>query len=66
MINEEKAQEIAMKYIEQSEASVGTPKLKEIENNLFIYTVPILINGDVRGEIHIHSETGENLGGAGC
>jgi len=66
MINEEKAQEIAAGYIEQPEASVGTPKLKEIEDNLLIYIVPILISGDVRGEIHIHSETGENLGGAGC
>ena len=66
MINEEKAQEIASEYIEQPGASAGTPILKEIENNLFVYIVPILIDEDVRGEIHIHSKTGENLGGAGC
>jgi len=66
MINEEKAQKIAAGYIEQPEAIAGTPRLKEIEDNLLIYIVPILIGEDVRGEIHIHSETGENLGGAGC
>ena len=66
MINEKEAQEIAERYIEEPKATTGTPKLKEIDNNLLIYIVPILIDDDVKGEIHIHSETGENLGGAGC
>lgn len=65
MINEEKAQEIATGFIEESEANVGIPRLKEIDDSL-IYIVPIMIDDDVMGEIHIHSETGENLGGAGC
>ena len=65
MINEEKAQKIAMRYIEEPEANVGIPRLKEIEDSL-IYVVPIIIDNDVMGEIYIHSETGENIGGAGC
>ena len=66
MINEEKAQEIASEYIEENEASLGTPRLTEVEDDLLIYVVPIMLNDEMRGEIHIHSETGENLGGAGC
>ena len=65
MINEKEAQKIATEYIEESEAIAGTPRLKEIDENLLVYLVPIIIDGDERGEIHIHSETGKNLGGAG-
>jgi len=66
MINEKKAQEIATDYIEESGATPGIPRLKEIDDDLLIYIVPVLIDEKMRGEIHIHSETGENLGGAGC
>lgn len=66
MINEKEAQEIANEYIEEPGAITGIPKLKEIEDDLLIYIVPIIVDDDVKGEIHIHSDTGENLGGAGC
>lgn len=66
MINEEEAQLIASKYIEEKKAIAGTPRLKETDNDLLVYIVPILINEVIVGEIHINSETGENLGGAGC
>lgn len=66
MINEKEAQEIATGYIEEPEATTGIPKLKEIDDDLLIYIVPIIVDDDIKGEIHIHSETGENLGGAGC
>jgi uncharacterized membrane protein YkoI len=64
MIDEKKAEEIASKYIEENGAVPGIPRLKEIEDAL-IYIVPVVVNGDIKGEIYIHSETGENLGGAG-
>lgn len=66
MINEKEAQEIATEYIEEPGASPGIPRLKEIDDDLLIYIVPVLIDDEVKGEIHIHSETGENLGGVGC
>jgi len=66
MINEEEAQEIASEYIEEPGATSGIPRLKEIDDDLLIYIVPVLIDEKIRGEIYIHSETGENLGGAGC
>lgn len=66
MINEEEAQVIASRYIEEPEAIAGIPRLKEVSEELVIYIVPILVNDIPKGEIHINSETGENLGGAGC
>jgi hypothetical protein len=66
MINEEEAQIIASRYIEETEAVPGIPRLKEVGEDLVIYIVPILVNDIPKGEIHINSETGENLGGAGC
>jgi hypothetical protein len=66
MINEEEARTIASKYIEEKEAIAGIPRLKEINEDLLIYIVPVLVNDIPKGEIHINSETGENLGGAGC
>lgn len=66
MINEEEAQVIASKYIEEPEAIPGIPRLNEISDELVIYIVPVLVNDIPKGEIHINSETGENLGGAGC
>ncbi|RBQ24572.1 hypothetical protein ALNOE001_00710 [Candidatus Methanobinarius endosymbioticus] len=66
MINEEEAQVIASRYIEEKEAVAGIPRLKEVRADLLIYIVPVLVNDIPKGEIHIHSETGENLGGAGC
>ncbi|WP_263640944.1 hypothetical protein [Methanobrevibacter arboriphilus] len=36
MINEEEAQLIASKYIEEKEAIAGTPRLKETDNNLLV------------------------------
>jgi len=66
MINEEEAQLIASRYIEEDEAIAGMPRLKEINESLVVYIVPILINNIIVGEIHINSETGENLGGSGC
>jgi len=66
MIHEKEAQKIATEYIEEPGATTGIPRLKEIDDDLLIYIVPILIDDKIKGEIHIHSETGENLGGAGC
>ncbi len=66
MINEEEAQIIASRYIKEDEATAGIPRLKEIDDNLIVYIVPIVINDVIVGEIQINSETGENLGGAGC
>jgi len=65
MIDEKEAQDIASRYIEEKGAVPGIPRLKESEDTLF-YIVPVAVDDQIKGEIHIHSETGENLGGAGC
>lgn len=55
MINEEEAQKIATRYIEEPGATTRIPKLKEIDNDLLIYIVPLIIDDDVKGEVHINS-----------
>lgn len=63
-ISPEEAQQIAEKFVKESGAQVGIPKLSEIEGQL-LYTVPIMSNGTNVGEITINAITGKNMGGAG-
>lgn len=64
MISASEAQIIAQTYIEEPNATAGIPRLVEIEGQS-IYVVPILIEGDVVGQIEIDAYTGKNVGGAG-
>ncbi len=64
MISQAKAKQIAQKYIEESGASAGTPKLVT-SGDKKIYLVPVISNGETVGEIEIDAETGKNLGGSG-
>lgn len=63
-ISTSEAKTIAQKYILQEGAAAGTPKLVTY-NGKKIYLVPVIMNGNQVGEIHIDPQTGENLGGAG-
>lgn len=62
-ITPQEAKNIAQKYINQSGAAPGEPMLKTEGNK--IYIVPIIVNGNLAGEIIIDAQTGENLGGVG-
>lgn len=64
IISASEAQSIAQKYIEEPGAKAGTPNLAE-ENGQKIYIVPVILNGQTVGEIHIDAITGNNVGGAG-
>lgn len=64
MISAQEAQNIAQQYIEEPNATAGTPRLVE-EDGKKIYIVPVLINGSSVGQIEIDAYTGKNLGGAG-
>jgi hypothetical protein len=64
IISSAEAKEIAEKYIEDSNASAGTPTLTKSDAEL-IYIVPVIENGTNVGEIDINALTGENVGGAG-
>ncbi|BDZ69796.1 PepSY domain-containing protein [Methanobacterium petrolearium] len=63
-ITSTEAQQIAEKYIKEVGATVGIPKLEEIDGEM-VYIVPVVINGTNVGEIDINAMTGENMGGAG-
>ena len=58
------AKKIAEKYIEQPGAYAGTPKLIKQSGNL-VYSVPVIYNGQIVGEIDINAQTGDNVGGGG-
>jgi len=64
IISASEAQSIAQKYIEEPGAKAGTPNLVE-ENGQKIYIIPVILNGQTVGEIHIDALTGNNVGGAG-
>jgi uncharacterized membrane protein YkoI len=64
MISAEEAQEIAKEYIEEPNATAGTPRLVE-EDGTKIYIVPVVMNGSTVGQIEIDAYTGKNVGGAG-
>lgn len=64
MISAQEAQNIAQQYIEEPNATAGTPRLVE-EDGMKIYIVPVLINGSTVGQIEIDAYTGKNVGGAG-
>lgn len=64
IISASEAQSIAQKYIEEPGATAGTPDLVE-KNGQKIYIVPVILNGQTVGEIHIDAITGNNVGGAG-
>lgn len=64
IISASEAQSIAQKYIEEPGAKAGNPNLAE-ENGQKIYIVPVILNGQTVGEIHIDALTGNNVGGAG-
>ncbi|MGV8143769.1 MAG: PepSY domain-containing protein [Methanothermobacter sp.] len=64
MISASEAKSIAEKYIEEPNATAGTPRLVEIEGQM-IYVVPVMMNGENVGQIEIDAYTGENVGGAG-
>ena len=63
-ISAAEAKEIAGKYIVQSGAYAGTPKLIN-ENGNLVYSVPVIYNEKIVGEIDINAQTGKNVGGAG-
>ncbi|MDO5836764.1 MAG: PepSY domain-containing protein [Methanobacterium sp.] len=63
-ISPQEAQEIAEKFVKESGAQLGIPKLIEIEGQM-VYSVPIMINGTNVGEITINAITGKNMGCAG-
>lgn len=63
-ISASEAQSIAQKYIEEPGATAGTPDLVE-KNGQKIYIVPVILNSQTVGEIHIDAITGNNVGGAG-
>ncbi|HEY0196667.1 MAG TPA: PepSY domain-containing protein [Methanobacterium sp.] len=62
MISASEAQNIAKQYIEEPNATAGTPRLDDEGK---IYIVPVLINGSTVGQIEIDAYTGKNVGGAG-
>jgi uncharacterized membrane protein YkoI len=64
LITPEEAQNIAQGYIAVPGATAGTPKLINV-NGRSIYVVPVMIDGQIAGEIEIDAITGKNLGGAG-
>lgn len=64
MISAQEAQNIAMQYIEEPNATAGTPRLVE-EDGTKIYIVPVIMNGSTVGQIEIDAYTGKNVGGAG-
>lgn len=58
-ISSEEAKNIAKTYINQSGATPGEPMFKADDKK---YIVPIIVNGNPKGEIIIDAQTGENLG----
>ncbi len=64
MISASEAQNIAKQYIEEPNATAGTPHLAEIDGQM-IYVVPVIIGGNTVGQIEIDAYTGKNVGGAG-
>lgn len=60
MISASEAQNIAKQYIEEPNATAGTPRLDD-----GIYVVPVILNGSTVGQIEIDAYTGKNVGGAG-
>jgi len=64
MISAQEAQNIALQYIEEPNATAGTPRLVD-EDGKKIYVVPVLMNGSTVGQIEIDAYTGKNVGGAG-
>lgn len=64
MITATEAQKIAETFIEEENASAGTPHLAEIEGQA-IYIVPVIIDGSTVGQIEIDAYSGKNVGGAG-
>ena len=64
MISASEAQNIAKNYIEEENATAGTPRLVEISGQM-IYVVPVIMDGNTVGQIEIDAYTGKNVGGAG-
>jgi uncharacterized membrane protein YkoI len=64
MISAQEAQDIALQYIEEPNATAGTPRLVD-EDGKKIYIVPVIMKGDTVGQIEIDAYTGKNVGGAG-
>lgn len=64
MISASDAQNIALKYIEEPNATAGTPRLVDEDGNKF-YVVPVVMGGKTVGQIEIDAYTGANVGGAG-
>ena len=64
MISAQEAQNIALQYIEEPNATAGTPRLVD-EDGKKIYIVPVIMKGDTVGQIEIDAYTGKNVGGAG-
>ena len=64
MINATEAQNIAKNFIEEENATAGTPHLVEIDGQM-IYVVPVIMNDNTVGQIEIDAYTGNNVGGAG-
>jgi uncharacterized membrane protein YkoI len=64
MISAQEAQNIALQYIEEPNATAGTPRLVD-EDGKKIYIVPVIMNGNTVGQIEIDAYTGKNVGGAG-
>ena len=64
MINATEAQNIAKTFIEEENATAGSPHLIEIDGQM-IYVVPVIMDGNTVGQIEIDAYTGKNVGGAG-
>lgn len=64
MITAQEAQDIALQYIEEPNATAGTPQLID-QDGQKIYVVPVMMNGSTVGQIDIDAYTGKNVGGAG-
>ena len=64
MISASEAKNIAKTYIEEPNATAGTPHLVEIDGQM-IYVVPVIMDGKTVGQIEIDAYTGKNVGGAG-
>lgn len=64
MISASEAKNIAKTYIEETNATAGTPHLVEIDGQM-IYVVPVIMDGKTVGQIEIDAYTGNNVGGAG-
>lgn len=58
------AKNIAQSFIEEPGATAGEPKLVIIDGKA-TYIVPVVLYGNIVGEIYIDAQTGENLGGTG-